>query len=228
MGITHVADTSTSSPRRISGRSSTVGAIRGVSSLHNSPQLRDRRASSDPSLDPTLHLSPTLSSPMTYHQTRYAPASAPASAYTPQRQIPANYRLNTHDLSGHSSDHHWSSISPQSPPNSIPSPLGHCGHPKWPDEEMDPRYGSLNVGSAGSQYSPLMMRPRDAHRYYPYPPTTTTTAAGTATGNGHTHAYDRDMLSSPLSGPSTQPHMDGAYQNQNQTHGQRYTGPGEQ
>lgn len=199
-----------SSPlRHRAGRSSTMGIVRGVTSPQNSPQLRDRRSFSHPSLDPNLQQSPTFESPIGYHPSPYGPPSTSAPGHMPPTTIhrsipPASYRLLTQDLNLHPGEQRWSSVSPQSPPNSIPSP-SYSSHPRWPEEEMEIRYGSMsgpNSSASASQHSPLMMRERTntAHRYYPYPQASTSTHGLTIS---HIPYDERQNPAFP--GPSSQP-----------------------
>jgi hypothetical protein len=150
--------------------------MRGTASPLHSASFLDRRSHSSPTLDHSLHHSSNPERTITYQEQQYASASAPGVPHsTIPRSFPTppaqNYMINQ-ESAIHASEQRWSSISPQSPHPSIPSP-GYAGQAKWIEDEMDQHFAGLSTsGGLIHQQSSIMTRERSNHRYYPYPPAT--------------------------------------------------------
>jgi len=167
----------------------------GGSSPIHSPTLQGRQSYSDPILESTSN------NPLKFDQSEIQYSSAFTSSPVlvshtgtahPVRVPPASYHLLNQDMSLRSSEQRWSNISPQSAHSSIPSPT-YPGRPKWMEDEMDQHPARMSAsGSSVYQQSPVTMRERASHRYYPYPPATTPHAQA--------HASDHDT---PGTSPSS-------------------------
>jgi hypothetical protein len=163
------------SPHHRTGKSHTISAMRGTASPLHSPSFQDRRSHSSPTLELPFRHSSIPERTMTSQEPQYASAAAPGVPRSAIHSTPTasthNYILNQHSTI-HSTDQRWSSISPQSPHTSMPSP-GYAGQAKWIEDEMDQRFSGLSTsGGPIHQQSPIMTRERSNHRYYPYPPAT--------------------------------------------------------
>jgi hypothetical protein len=172
--------------------------MRGTASPLHSPSFHDRRSNSSPTLDHSLRHSSNPERTMIYHEPQYALASAPGVPRSAiHRPIPTpsahNYMINQ-DSTIHSTDQRWSSISPQSPHTSMPSP-GYLGQAKWIEDEADQRFSGLSTsGGPIHQQSSIMMHERSNHRYFPYPPATISHA------QPQFHSSDHGMtVASPIS-----------------------------
>jgi len=172
--------------------------MRGTASPLHSPSFQDRRSHSSPTLDHSFYHSSNPESMVISREQQYPPAFAPgvprSTVHHPVPTPSVHDYMHTQDSTIHASDQRWSSISPQSPHISIPSP-GYAGQAKWIEDDIDQRFSGLSTsGGPIHQQSPIMTRERSNHRYYPYPSATISHA------QPQFHSSDHGMtLASPLS-----------------------------
>jgi hypothetical protein len=179
--------------------------MRETSSPVHSPTFRDRHSYSNPALDSSLHRSSNPDRTAIYQEQQYASTSTPVAPHSAVHHPVAGPSTRNHLLSR---DQRWPSISPPSQHTSIPSPT-YLGPQKWIEDEMEQHFGRLSTSSGPiHQQSPIMVRERANHRYYPYPP-----AAATPHAQSQSRSYDHDMPgTSPLSAYPPQGPNSGGYQ----------------